>query len=413
MKNKKLWIAMSILILILMLFLSRWFLDKKTNDLTNYARNLLSVNRYESALMTLDNNPWLIKTNKNFLMVKSLCLISKKIANANEFTKDEENAIRNNVELLNSKKLNGKDFWDLGFIYENLDEQEKALEYYQKTLDSSTIKDSKQRSDLLSDMAHIYEALDNKSKANEYYEKSVKEDKNNLIAKWRYMWRVLDIDSSVDREKAKIFAKEIVDSKEILSSPIKEDSYNLLGRVCLIEKLGLDDGVCLKYFEDSLKINDKYTSTYDNLSSYYLDKMVSNDLFYVAVSDKTINDENIKMVLNYIGESMVINDTRAWPYIYSSVVNELIDQRGIAKDHLRKALVLVENDNTLWGETKNKVKAIIYFKLALLDSRKETIKVDLDLAIKNNSEIRTRLLELAQNNPKDAKIQWLISALDK
>jgi tetratricopeptide (TPR) repeat protein len=75
----------------------------------------------------------------------------------------------------------------LGFIYENLGEKEKALEYYQKVLDSSIIKDNKQRSELLSDMAHIYEALDNKSKANEYYEKSVKEDGNNLVAKWRYM----------------------------------------------------------------------------------------------------------------------------------------------------------------------------------------------------------------------------------
>jgi len=74
---------------------------------------------------------------------------------------------------------------------------------------------------------------------------------------------------------------------------------------------------------------------------------------------------------------------------------------------------LVDNDNTLWGDTKNTVRAIVYFKLALFENQKQFMKIDLDLAIKNNSEIKDKILELASGNPNDLKIQARVSLLDK
>jgi hypothetical protein len=74
---------------------------------------------------------------------------------------------------------------------------------------------------------------------------------------------------------------------------------------------------------------------------------------------------------------------------------------------------LVDNDNTLWGETKNTVKAIIYFKLSLFENQKSFMKIDLDLAVQKNSEIKDRILELAKDNPDDLKIQTRASLLDK
>jgi tetratricopeptide (TPR) repeat protein len=125
----------------------------------------------------------LIKTNKNFLIVKTLCLINKKIVDINNFTVEDGIIIENNVELLNNKKLNGQDNWELGFIYENIGKKEKALEHYQKALISVDIINKKDKSNILSDIAHIYEALGDIQKSNEYYEKSIKEDENNLVAK--------------------------------------------------------------------------------------------------------------------------------------------------------------------------------------------------------------------------------------
>jgi hypothetical protein len=43
--------------LIIIVFLGGLILNKKTNNVSNYVRKLLSVNRYETALKTLDNNP--------------------------------------------------------------------------------------------------------------------------------------------------------------------------------------------------------------------------------------------------------------------------------------------------------------------------------------------------------------------
>lgn len=79
------------------------------------------------------------------------------------------------------------------------------------------------------------------------------------------MLRMLNIENLNDREKAKIFANEIVEIQGDLLSPVKEDSYNLLGRICLIEKTETKDGDCLKYFEKSLAINSNYSNTYDGL----------------------------------------------------------------------------------------------------------------------------------------------------
>lgn len=413
MKNKKFFIIGLMAGLIIVGFFVSWLLNKKTNDVLEYARVLLQAGQYNSVLTILEKNSWLIKSSKNYILVQSLSLTSKKIASTNDFSEADLAIIKINIEKLENKKLNGSDFRELGFIYENFNNKEKALEYYRKALDSNFTKDKKERSNLLSDIAHIYEALNDSQKANEYYKKSIKEDGTNLIAKWRYMLRVLDIKKEIEREEAKIFASEIVKSQDFLVSPVKEDSYNLLGRICLVEKLGVDDSGCLKYFEESLKINDRYANTYDSLIRYFLIRETGNEILFVFNDKKIISDERKEVILGYIGNSMNINDNRALTFFYISTMEDLLGKKESAKEWLRKALILIDSDDTLWGESKNFLRARIYFKLASLRSDRGTMKADLNLAIKNNSEIKKEILQLAKNNPEDLKIQEMAALLDK
>lgn len=67
----------------------------------------------------------------------------------------------------------------------------------------------------------------------------------------------------------------------------------------------------------------------------------------------------------------------------------------------------------MWGESKNVLRSIVYFKFALLGNQKQSIKIDLDLAIKNDAKIRERIIKLSQNNPKDKRLEVIVGLLDK
>jgi len=215
------------------------------------------------------------------------------------------------------------------------------------------------------------------------------------------MLRVLNIKKEGDREEAKMLAREIVESQDFLVFPVKEDSYNLLGRICLEEKRGTEDSDCLKYFEESLKINDSYVNTYDSLIGYFLLKETGNDMLFVFGDGKIINEDRKSKLFDYINKSMNINNTRAVTFFYISVTEDLLGKKESAREWLRKALILIDNDNTLWGESKNLLRSYVYFKLASLRSDRGAMENDLNLAIKNNAGIKKEILELAQNNPED------------
>lgn len=413
MKNKKIFAISLIVGLITVVFFAGWVWNKKTNDTLEYARVLLRAGRYGTAIAILEGNPWLIRTGKNYALVYSLALTSKKIANTSDFSELEEKIVKINIEKLEKRKLNGSETWELGFIYENLDNKEKALDCYVKVLNSNFVKGKRDVSNLLSDIAHIYEAINDRQKANEYYKKSIDEDGTNLVAKWRYMLRVLNIKKEGDREEAKMLAREIVESQDFLVFPVKEDSYNLLGRICLEEKRGTEDSDCLKYFEESLKINDSYVNTYDSLIGYFLLKETGNDMLFVFGDGKIINEDRKSKLFDYINKSMNINNSRAVTFFYISVTEDLLGKKESAREWLRKALILIDNDNTLWGESKNLLRSYVYFKLASLRSDRGAMENDLNLAIKNNAGIKKEILELAQNNPEDLRIKEILAILDK
>jgi len=51
----------------------------------------------------------LIRTGKNYALVYSLALTSKKIANTSDFSELEEKIVKINIEKLEKRKLNGSE----------------------------------------------------------------------------------------------------------------------------------------------------------------------------------------------------------------------------------------------------------------------------------------------------------------
>lgn len=410
--SKRNWIFLiSIFVAIIVLAFFIW--NILSNKKIEYIRKLLGTGQGELAIKTLEGNPWLIKRSKDFLLAHSLALISKKIHTPDNFYINDLNAVRQDLEMLTSMSLTNSNYQEVGFIYENINMRHEALNYYLKALDGFSKKDIKEKTELLSDVAHIYESLKDTKKAKEYYEKSLELDNSNILARWRYAARVLDIGIDAERTKAKTIANDIIKSNDLIQEPIKEDMYNLLGDICLFELKDNDTSKeCLNYYLKSLEFNSKYPNTYDRLISYYLSPGLDDlSLFYILNKEK-ISKEQMAKAFEYITKDISTDNTRAIPFIYSSIVNELMGQKGTAKSHLQKALLLIDRDASAWGETKNIIKAIIYFKMASLENNSLIKNQLIKKSISIEPLIKENIKQLISQNPENISIKSLLVGVE-
>lgn len=240
----------------------------------------------------------------------------------------------------------------IGNVYSFQDEQEKALEFYQKSLDIRLeLKDSEGISNIYNNIAIAYYSQNQLGIALDYYYKALKEskqrnDKSDIASYYSSVGNIYyALNDYTNAIKNFSYSIELV--KELKNDVALADIYNLLGNI------------------------------YSDISSY--EEALSYFLKALEIYEKQDDKSGISMLYNNLGiiyQKLKEND-KALDYYKKSLS---MDEASGYKEGQASAL---NNIGTAYDEQGNKEKALDYYNKALEINKELNLKKGIATALNN------------------------------
>lgn len=152
---------------------------KKNNSFDNnyfVGVSFLKQGRVKEALPYLQKSEQLASSEDDLVAIYSWLSVAYSYLGNRELELAYDMKVLNITLKTNNKKNISKAYNNLGLYYDNMNDNNKALEYYNKSLEFS---EEKEKATAYNNIAIIYDNLNNYDKSNEFYNKSINVALNN------------------------------------------------------------------------------------------------------------------------------------------------------------------------------------------------------------------------------------------